>query len=52
MIKNGIDKNEIIFKGGDGQEPIRIKFDHETKNLNIITQDRTFGSGNNPDYVK
>ncbi len=52
LIKNGIDKNEIIFKGGDGQEPIRIKFDHETKNLNIITQDRTFGSGNNPDYVK
>ena len=52
LILNGIDKNEIIFKGGDGQEPIRIKFDHETKNLNIITQDRTFGSGNNPDYVK
>ncbi len=52
LILNGIDKNEIIFKGGDGQEPIRIKFDHETKNLNIITQDRRFGSGDNPDYVK
>ena len=52
LIKNGIDKNEIIFRGGDRQEPIRIKFDHETKNLNIITQDRTFGSGDNPDYVK
>ena len=52
LIKNGIDKNEIIFRGGDRQEPIRIKFNHETKKLNIITQDRTFGSGNNPDYVK
>lgn len=52
LILNGIDKNEIIFKGGDGQEPIRIKFDHETKNLNIITQNRTFGSGDNPNYVK
>ena len=52
LIKNGIDKNQIIFKGGDGQEPIRIKFDHETKNLNIITQNRTFGSGDNPNYVK
>ena len=52
LIKNGIDKNEIIFRGGDRQEPIRIKFNHETKKLNIITQDRRFGSGNNPDYVK
>ena len=52
LILNGIDKNEIIFKGGDGQEPIRIKFDHETKKLNIITQNRQFGSGNNPNYVK
>ncbi|WP_302630769.1 immunoglobulin-like domain-containing protein [uncultured Clostridium sp.] len=52
LILNGIDKNEIIFKGGDGQEPIRIKFNHETKKLNIITQDRTFGSGDNPNYVK
>ena len=52
LILNGIDKNEIIFKAGSGQEPIRIKFNHETKKLNIITQDRTFGSGDNPDYVK
>ena len=52
LILNGIDKNEIIFKGGNGQEPIRIKFDHETKKLNIITQNRQFGSGNNPNYVK
>ena len=52
LIKNGIDKNEIIFRGGDRQEPIRIKFNHETKKLNIITQNRTFGSGNNPNYVK
>ena len=52
LIKNGIDKNEIIFRGGDRQEPIRIKFNHETKKLNIITQNRTFGSGDNPNYVK
>ena len=52
LILNGIDKNEIIFKGGGGQEPIRIKFNHQTKELNIITQDRTFGSGDNPGYVK
>jgi len=52
LILNGIDKNEIIFRGGDGQEPIRIKFNHETKKLNITTDNRTFGSGNNPDYVK
>ena len=51
-ILNGIDKNEIIFRGGDGQEPIRIKFNHETKKLNITTDNRAFGSGNNPDYVK
>ena len=51
-ILNGIDKNEIIFRGGDGQEPIRIKFNHETKKLNITTDNRTFGSSNNPDYVK
>ena len=52
LILNGIDKNEIIFRGGDGQEPIRIKFNHETKKLNITTDNRTFGSSNNPDYVK
>ena len=52
LILNGIDKNEIIFRGGDRQEPIRIKFNHETKKLNIITQDRRFGSGDNPNYVK
>ena len=52
LILNGIDKNEIIFRGGDRQEPIRIKFNHQTKKLNIITENRTFGSGNNPNYVK
>ena len=52
LILNGIDKNEIIFRGGDGQEPIRIKFNHQTKKLNITTDNRTFGSANNPDYVK
>ena len=52
LILNGIDKNEIIFRGGDRQEPIRIKFNHQTKKLDIITQNRRFGSGDNPNYVK
>ena len=52
LILNGIDKNEIIFKAGSGQEPIRIKFNHQTKKLNIITQNSSFGSGDNPGYVK
>ena len=52
LILNGIDKNEIIFKAGSGKEPIRIKFNHETKNLNITTQNEKFGDGSNPGYVK
>ena len=52
LIKNGIDKNEIIFKAGSGQEPIRIKFNHETKKLNITTKDEKFSNSSNPDYVK
>ena len=52
LILNGIDKNEIIFKAGSGQEPIRIKFNHQTKNLNIITQGGRFGDSSNPGYVK
>ena len=52
LILNGIDKNEIIFKSGSGREPIRIKFNHQTKKLNIITQNSSFGSGDNPGYVK
>ena len=52
FIKNGIDKNEIIFKSGSSQEPIRIKFNHETKNLNITTQNIKFSNTSNPDYVK
>ena len=52
LIKNGIDKNEIIFKAGSGQEPIRIKFNHETKKLNITTKDEKFSNTSNPDYVK
>lgn len=52
LILNGIDKNEIIFKAGSGREPIRIKFNHETKKLNIITQNSSFGSGDNAGYVK
>ena len=52
FIKNGIDKNEIIFKSGSGQVPIRIKFNHETRNLNITTQNVKFSDSSNPDYVK
>ena len=52
LILNGIDKNEIIFKAGSGREPIRIKFNHQTKKLNIITQNSSFGSGDNAGYVK
>ena len=52
FIKNGIDKNEIIFKSGSGQVPIRIKFNHETRNLNITTQNKKFSDSSNPDYVK
>ena len=51
-ILNGIDKNEIIFKAGSGKEPIRIKFNHDTKNLNITTQNEKFGNESNPGYVK
>ena len=52
LILNGIDKNEIIFKAGSGQEPIRIKFNHQDKKLDIITQGRSFGNSSNPGYVK
>ena len=52
LILNGIDKNEIIFKAGSGQEPIRIKFNHQTRKLNITTQDGRFGNSSNPGYVK
>ena len=52
LILNGIDKNEIIFKAGSGQKPIRIKFNHQAKKLDIITQNSSFGSGDNPGYVK
>ncbi|MFR2221051.1 immunoglobulin-like domain-containing protein, partial [Clostridium sp.] len=52
LILNGIDKNEIIFKAGSGQEPIRIKFNHETKKLDITTKNGRFGDSSNPGYVK
>ena len=52
LILNGIDKNEIIFKAGSGQEPIRIKFNHDTKNLDITTQNIKFSETSNPNYVK
>ena len=52
LILNGIDKNEIIFKAGSGKEPIRIKFNHDTKNLNITTRNENFGNESNPGYIK
>ena len=52
LILNGIDKNEIIFKAGSGQEPIRIKFNHETKKLDITTKNERFSNSSNPGYVK
>ena len=52
LILNGIDKNEIIFKAGSGKEPIRIKFNHETKKLDITTHGEKFGDSSNPGYVK
>ena len=52
LILNGIDKNEIIFKAGSGKQPIRIKFNHETKKLDITTQEAKFGDSSNPGYVK
>ncbi|WP_294398863.1 hypothetical protein [uncultured Clostridium sp.] len=52
LILNGIDKNEIIFKAGSGQEPIRIKFNHQAKKLDITTQREKFGDDSNPGYVK
>ena len=52
LILNGIDKNEIIFKAGSGQEPIRIKFNHETKKLDITTKSGRFSESSNPGYVK
>ena len=52
LILNGIDKNEIIFKAGSGQEPIRIKFNHQDKKLDITTQGVSFGNSSNPGYVK
>ena len=51
-ILNGIDKNQIIFNGVDNQEIIRIRFNHITKKLDIITQNRTFGNGQVQNYVK
>ena len=52
LILNGIDKNEIIFKAGSGQEPIRIKFNHQDKKLDITTHREKFGDDSNPGYVK
>ena len=53
IIKNGIDKNEIIFKGSNGQEKIRIGFNHIDNSLNVTTKNTTaFGSGDVPNYIR
>ena len=51
LILNGIDKNEIIFNGVDNQERIRIGFNHQTKKLNITTENRAFGEGDVWNYI-
>ena len=52
LILNGIDKNKIIFKGVNGQEEIRIGFNHINNSLNITNENTAFGSGTVPNYVK
>ena len=52
LILNGIDKNKIIFKGVNGQEKIRIGFNHINNSLNITNENTAFGSGTVPNYVK
>ena len=52
IIKNGIDKNEIIFKGSNGQEKIRIGFNHIDNSLNVTNDTTAFGSGDVPNYIR
>ncbi|WP_308002347.1 hypothetical protein, partial [uncultured Clostridium sp.] len=53
IIKNGIDKNEIIFKDSNRQEKIRIGFNHIDNSLNVTTKNTTaFGSGDVPNYIR
>ena len=51
IIKNGIDKNTIIFNGENG-EIIKIGFSHENNKLNVITYNKSFGNGGVSGYVK
>ena len=51
IIKNGIDKNTIIFNGENG-EIIKIGFNHENNKLNVITYNKSFGNGGVNGYVK
>ena len=51
IIKNGIDKNTIIFNGENG-EIIKIGFNHENNKLNVITYNKSFGNGGVSGYVK
>ena len=51
IIKNGIDKNTIIFNGENG-EIIKIGFNHENNKLNVITYNKSFGNGRVSGYVK
>ena len=52
IIKNGIDKNKIIFKGSNGQEKIRIGFNHIDNSLNVTNETTAFGSGDVPNYIR
>ena len=52
IIKNGIDKNEIIFKSSNGQEKIRIRFNHIDNSLNVTNDTTAFGSGDVPNYIR
>ncbi|MEI3368431.1 MAG: immunoglobulin-like domain-containing protein [Clostridium sp.] len=51
IIKNGVDKNTIIFNGENG-EIIKIGFNHENNKLNVITYNKSFGNGGVIGYVK
>ena len=51
IIKNGVDKNTIIFNGENG-EIIKIGFNHENNKLNVITYNKSFGNGGVSGYVK
>ena len=51
IIKNGVDKNTIIFNGENG-EIIKIGFNHENNKLNVITYNKSFGNGGVSGYAK